>query len=106
MTYSDFVAQALELPDTSEGPSWGTTGVKRKKRFMFRIKEDGETVAVRLDWDTRDRLLKERPDICHLTPHYENYPALLAQLEPMDPALARELILASWEYAPSKDQRP
>lgn len=105
MTYDAFVSLALELPDTSEGPSWGTTGVKRKKRFMFRIKEDGETVAVRLDWDTRDRLLKERPDVCFLTPHYENYPALLARLEPLDEALAREIVQASWEFAPSKDPR-
>ncbi|MBI5705824.1 MAG: hypothetical protein HZC36_02420 [Armatimonadetes bacterium] len=105
MTYDDLVSLAMELPETSEGPTWGTSGVKRKNRFMFRIKEDGESVAIRLDWDTRDRLLKERPEVCFLTPHYENYPALLALLESLDSELACELVRASWEFAPSKDQR-
>ena len=102
MTYDEVVQLALGLPDTEEGTSYGTPGVKRKKRFMFRLKEDGESIAIKLDWPTHDRLLAEHPDLYFKTPHYEGYPAFLARFELMNEAQAKELLTASWEDAPRK----
>ena len=99
MTYDAVVQIALALPDVEEGLTWGTPGVKRKGRFMFRLKEDGETIAVKLDWETRDRLLSELPQVYFLTPHYEGYPALLARLSVLTEDLARPLVEASWADA-------
>jgi hypothetical protein len=92
----------LELPDVAEAMSYGTPCLKRKGKFMLRLKEDGESIAVKLDWDTHDRLLAERPDVYYKTPHYEGYPALLARLDALDQDEAWSLVRASWENAPEK----
>ena len=93
------------MPDVVDTITWGTTGLKRKKRFMLRLKEDGESIAVRLDWTNHDRLLALHPDIIYKTPHYDGYPAVLAHLDILTLALAEELVNASWEFAPIPDKR-
>jgi hypothetical protein len=104
--YDELVALALELPETEESMSYGTPSIKRKGRFMFRLKEDGESAAVKLDWDTHDKLLAERPDLYFKTPHYEGYPAFLVKLEALEKREAKALIRASWESAPKPAKKP
>jgi hypothetical protein len=86
--------------------SYGTPSLKRRGKFMLRLKEDGECIAVKLDWETHDHLLAERPDVYYKTPHYEGYPALLARLDALEETEASELIRASWENAPETVKRP
>jgi len=102
MTFEDIVKIGLELPDVVDGLIWGTPGLKRKKRFMLRLKEDGESLAVKLDWDNHDRLLAAYPNVFFKTSHYEGYPALLVRLDVLDPDLAREIVQLSWQDAPNK----
>ena len=106
MTYDDIVRIGLTFEDVEEALSWGTPGLKRKGKFMLRLKEDGETIAVKLDWDTHDRLLEEAPEVFFKTPHYEGYPALLARLDAIGPSLASELLQASWRSAFSPQRPP
>ena len=105
MTYEEVVAIGMTKPDVIDTMTWGTPGLKRKKRFMLRLKEDGESIAVRLDWETHDRLLAAYSVALYKTPHYDGYPAVLARLELLTPTLATELIDASWEFAPEPDKR-
>ncbi|MBS1724766.1 MAG: MmcQ/YjbR family DNA-binding protein [Armatimonadetes bacterium] len=100
MSYDDLVALAKELPDVVEGMSYGTPAIKRGKRFMLRLKEDGESVAVKVDCETKERLMSAQPDVYFQTPHYDGYPALLARLPLLSQEEARSLLLASWEDAP------
>lgn len=102
MTYDDIVKIGLEKPDVEDTMAWGTPALKRKKKYMLRLKEDGESLAVKLDWENHDRLLRARPDVFFKTPHYEGYPAFLVRLDTLDEALAREVIELSWLDAPSK----
>lgn len=105
MTYDEFAALGLAMPNTEEGLSYGTPAIKRKKRMMFRLNEDGDTVALKLAWDEHDRFLIEHPSVIFKTPHYEGYPVLLVRLSGLDLELARTLIRSSWENAPEKDKR-
>jgi hypothetical protein len=105
MTYDDIIKIGTAKPDVIDTMTWGTPGLKRKKRFMLRLKEDGESIAVRLDWETHDRLLVSHPVVLFKTPHYDGYPAVLARLDMLTPALAQELIDASWEFAPIPDKK-
>ena len=100
MTYDDVVRVGLELPEVEDTMSYRTPALKRKGRFMLRLKEDGATIAVKLDWETHDRLLAESPNVYFKTPHYDGYPALLARLELLDEAEARAMVSASWKDAP------
>lgn len=100
LEYDAVVTLALALPDAEESTSYGTPSVKRKGKFMFRLKEDGTAIAVKLAWDVHDRLLQEFPAVFFKTPHYDGYPALLARLDALTPEVASQLVTASWEDAP------
>lgn len=102
MGYDELVRLALQLDGVEESTSYGTPSLKRSGRFMLRLKEDGEAVAVKLDWATRDRLLLERPDVYYVTPHYEDHPALLARLAYLSDDAAVALLDASWRSAAKK----
>lgn len=56
MTYDDLVKLALELPDTEEFIGKKELAVNRSGKMMFRTRPN-DSVAIRLDWETRDRLL-------------------------------------------------
>lgn len=103
MTYEEVVKLGVTLPDVEDTMAWGTPALKRKKRFMIRLKEDGESIVIRLDWDSHDRLLAARPDVFFKTPHYEGYNALLARLDVLEPSLAKEALELSWAEAPNKE---
>jgi len=100
MTYDEIVEIGLGFADVEDTLAWGTPGLKRKKRFMLRLKEDGETIAVKVSWDVHDRLLADKPEIFFKTPHYDGYPAVLARLDMLDHPEAKALVEASWRDAP------
>ena len=70
---------------------------------MCRLREDGETLAIRCDPDERPLLLDAHPDVLFLTPHYDAWPMVLVALPRADAALVRELVEDAWaERAPRK----
>lgn len=99
MTFEQIVSIGLEWPDVAESTSYRTPSLKRKGKFMLRLKEDGDDLAVKLDWDHHDRLLALHPEIIYKTPHYEGYPAFLVRLAHLDEPLAREILQLSWNDA-------
>lgn len=105
LSYDDIVRMALELPDVEESLAYGGPCLKRKGRMMLAPKEDGETIAVKVDWETHDRLLEERPDIFYKTPHYETWPWFLVRFGLLSEAEVRDLLQTSWEDAPKPGKR-
>ena len=101
MTYDELVDMAKAMPDVCEGTSYGDLSVKRGARWMFSLKKNGETIALKLNWKSHDILLPANPDVIFKTPHYEGYPAFLVRLEQLTPTLAESLVKASWEDAPN-----
>ncbi len=104
MNYNEMIALALELPEVEESTSYGDPAIKRKGRLMFAFKDKGDTLAIKLDWETHDRLLSELPEIFYKTPHYDGWPWLLVRLELLGPELARDIVTASWEDAPNPNR--
>lgn len=105
MTYEDCVRIAFELDDVEESLYYGSPTIKRKNRAMFGGKEDGEVLSIKVDWDTHDRLLDERPDVFYKTPHYETWPWFLVRYKLLAEHELRSLIKASWEDAPKPAKR-
>ena len=105
VTYDEITKIGLEFADVVDTMAWGTPALKRKKAFMIRLKEDGESIVVRLDWDNHDRLLASRPNVFFKTPHYDAYNALLVRLDDLNEDLAREIVEYSWLEAPNKQVR-
>jgi hypothetical protein len=89
---------ALRLPGVTEGTSYGTPALHVKGRFLARLKEDGETMAIRMEFADRDVLLELDPTVFYLTDHYRPYQAVLVRLEKAPPALVRQVLQQAWGF--------
>jgi hypothetical protein len=83
---------ALALPGVEDAISYGTPSLKVRGRFMARIKEDGETLALRVDFAVREALMQEQPEVFYVTDHYLNYPAVLVRLPKVSRAKLRQVL--------------
>ncbi len=101
--WADVVALAAALPGVEEQSSYGTPALKVNGKLLGRLKEDGETLALRVGFEERQALVHERPDVYLVTPHYENSPMVLVRLAAADPDEVRELLVEAWlERAPKR----
>jgi len=94
---------AMKLPGMEISSSYGTPSLKVKGRFLSRLKEDGETFALRIAFVVRDHLLRTSPETFFITDHYRDYPAVLIRLATIDPVVLEQLLEDAWrEAAPKK----
>lgn len=101
MTWEDVVRLAADLPGVEEGTAYGTPALRVRRAFMCRLREDGETLAIRCDLEERPFLIEANPDVLFLTPHYEAWPMVLVVLPRAAEQLVRELVEDAWaERAP------
>jgi len=87
MTWPAVRALAKTFVGVEDGTSYGTPAMKVGKKLLARLKEDGETIVVRVDMDARDVLLELDPKAFFLTDHYRGYPAMLVRLAQVRPSL-------------------
>jgi hypothetical protein len=87
---------ALKLPGVETGTSYGTPSLSVRKKFLARLKEDGETIAIRVGFDDRDVLLELDPAAFYLTDHYRDYPAMLVRLGKVRVDLLEQLVEQAW----------
>ena len=103
ISWDELCAMALRLPGVEQGMSYGTPSLHVRKKFLARLKEDGQTIAIRVDFLDRDVLLQLDPVAFYLTDHYRNYPAMLVRLGQVRPQLLAELLEQAWRrQAPKK----
>jgi hypothetical protein len=103
MTWEDVVAIGLELPEVEVGSAYGTPALRVRGAFMCRLREDGETLAIRCDLDERPFLIEANPGVLFVTPHYEAWPMVLVALPKAGRQLVRELVEDAWvERAPKR----
>jgi hypothetical protein len=102
MTWEDVVKIGLELPGVVVGSAFGSEALRYKAEFMCRIRDDGETLAIRCDIEERPFLIEEHDEL-FVTPHYEAWPMVLVALPRADEQLVRELVEDAWVLkAPKK----
>ncbi len=61
VTFAGARRLALALPGVVEGTCYGTPAFRIAGRFFFRLREDGESLALKIDFDTREALLQASP---------------------------------------------
>jgi hypothetical protein len=102
-SWDDVCELGLALPGVEEETSYGTPALKVAGKLLVRLKEDGETLALRVSFEERLALVHEQPAVFFVTPHYENYPMVLVRLASVEREELRELILEAWlERAPKR----
>ncbi|HEY0510474.1 MAG TPA: MmcQ/YjbR family DNA-binding protein [Thermoanaerobaculia bacterium] len=103
VTFETVRQVALSLPGVEEGKSYGTPAFRIGKKFLARLREDGETLALRIGFDERDVLMKADPETFFITEHYRGYPAVLVRLATVDPDRLREVLEEAWrQNAPKR----
>lgn len=102
VTFDDARKFALSLPAVEEGTSYGTVAFRVKKKYMFRLREDGETLALRVPFDARDMLMESRPEVFFITDHYRGYPAVLLRLATASRKELEGVVRMSWKFAAPK----
>ena len=96
-TWADVVAVGSGLPEVQESTWYRTPALKVRGKGFCRLKDDGETLVVRvLDLEDKEALLQAEPRRLFTTPHYDGHAYVLVRLAQADEALLGELLEDAW----------
>jgi hypothetical protein len=105
VTFDAARALALALPGVVEGTSYGTAAFKAGGKLLARLREDGETLVVRVDPEARDLLMRSEPETFFITDHYAGHPWVLVRLPRVERAALEALLEEGWRLvAPARDR--
>ena len=97
MTREEVAAIALAFPGCEQGLSYGRPSFKLNGKFFTRIRdEDDSLVLLEVGFDEREMLMEAEPQTFHITPHYKDYPSVLARIETVDPGSLRNFLERRW----------
>ncbi|HMG71345.1 MAG TPA: MmcQ/YjbR family DNA-binding protein [Gemmatimonadaceae bacterium] len=105
VTFADVSRLGRALPGVVESTSYGTPALKVDGKLLVRLKEDGETLVLRMDFVNRDLLLRAEPDLFFLTDHYLNYPSILLRLTRVTKPRLAELLEDAWRLVAPRRTR-
>lgn len=110
-TWDDVRRLALSLPETGERESRGNAQWRvRDKLFVWErplrasdqralgaAAPDGPILGARVEHEIAKRaLIADNPDVYFTTPHFDGYPAILAQLDAISGEELEELVTEAW----------
>jgi hypothetical protein len=94
-----------DLPDVKEGTVYGSPALKVNGRMFACIaihrSAEPHTLAVRMSFKDRDRLIADEPATFYLTDHYVNYPCVLVRLRRCSRERLRGLLQTGWTFVAS-----
>jgi hypothetical protein len=102
VTFEQVREFALTLPDAEERTSYGTPAFFVRKKLFVRLLPEAQHVMVKVDFDVRESLLADGPEVYSITPHYANYPGVLVELESVEFDDLADLIEDAWRTAAPK----
>jgi hypothetical protein len=98
-TWERLCAGAARLPSVAQGTSYRTPALFFRRKLLARLKEDGDTVAIGVDFLDRDFLLEADPRAFFLTDHYRAYPWILMRMTCVRHEVAMKLLEDAWRRA-------
>ena len=100
--FDDFCEMALAFPGVELGTAYGTPALRVARKFLARLKEDGETLVLKAGFDERDMLIETQPEAFFITDHYRGYPSVLIRLAKVHPPTLGHLFAQAWREAAPK----
>ena len=93
MTPDEMTAIVLAFPGVEAGTSYGSPSFKLNGKFFTRLRrDDASVVLMDVSRDEREMLMEAEPGTFHLTPHYKDYPCVLARIETLHPGSFRNFL--------------
>ena len=93
---------ALSLPGVEEGTSYGTSAFKLNGKLLARFHQDGESLAVKVEYAAREVLMGANPKTFYITDHYRCWPWMLVRISSVDPDDLRGLLEDAWRSLATK----
>jgi hypothetical protein len=101
---AQFEKIALSFDGVEKGTSYGKPAFLLCKKFFTRLRdEDASAVLFVGSIDEREMLIEVEPDIFHVTPHYKDYPMVLARLSKIDVKTLRGMLHRYWVHIAPKN---
>ena len=110
MTLEEMEAIVMAFPLAEKGVSYGRPSYKVNGKFFTRLRrEDNSLVLLEVPFDEREMLMEAEPQTFHFTPHYKDYPSVLARMEHLHPGsfraflerrfrkIAKKSVVKAWE---------
>src|SRR5205809_7852020 len=89
----------LQLPNVSEGGSFGMPSFLLNGRFLARFRDDDTVLVLQLGTIVeRDVLTQFDPNAFFFTEHYRDYPAVLIRLAEVPRPLLVDVVTESWRH--------
>ena len=104
MTLEEMEAVVMSFPGAERGVSYGRPSYKVAGKFFTRLRgEDESLVLMDVSFDEREMLMEAEPETFHITPHYKDYPSVLARMASLHPGSFRNFLDRRWrKIAPKK----
>lgn len=104
MTPEEMDAIVMAFPGVEKGVSYGRPSYKVNGKFFTRLRrEDESLVLLEVSFDEREMLIEAEPETFHFTPHYKDYPSVLARIATLHPGSLRNFLDRRWrKIAPKK----
>jgi hypothetical protein len=99
ITYDHVRRRALALPKVEEGRSYGAPALKVKGKLFVRLREDLESIVLKMSFERRDELMAGDPDTYYITDHYREYEWVLVRLSKVHPDALPELLHSAYRAA-------
>jgi hypothetical protein len=99
----------LALPEVEEGTMYGSPALKVHRKLLTCLANhksaEPQSLAVRIDFDQRARLLADEPETFYLTDHYLDYPVVLVRLSRIRIDQLRDLLGSAWRFVTAQKSR-
>src|SRR5262252_2674334 len=104
MTQDEMDAIVMSFPMAERGMSYRQPSYLVNGKFFTRLRrEDASMVLLEVSFDEREMLMEAEPETFHFTPHYKDYPSVLARIATLHPGSFRSFLERRWrKIAPKK----
>jgi hypothetical protein len=96
----------LALPGVEEGTAYGMPALKLRGDLLACLPShrsvEPDSLVVRVDFDDRDQLLAEAPDIYYLTDHYVGYNGVLVRMARVKSEVLKDLLRMAHNFVSRK----
>lgn len=110
LTFDTVRELCLALPDVVEDTVYGAPALKLGRKFLACIptnkSAEANSIVVRIDFELRAELLRERPNVYYISDHYAPHPSVLVRLSKISRSDLRELLRDAHRFILSSDRKP
>jgi len=97
---------ARELGDVEDSSIHGAPSLKVRGKLLTCIpvhkSAEPGSLAVRIDFNRREELIRAAPSVYYVTDHYVNYPTVLVRLSRIELDELRDLLGLAWSFVTAK----